>query len=114
MAFKYAGDNFRHIGFHPGGGARCAGPAAGQIGLEIFRSKRQTGLYAVHHNAHIRAVGLAEDAYSEFVTKCIHSWSNNSLNVGKDLATQGVSSISTGLFAPRAATFRAITMRWSP
>ena len=113
IAFIDAAEDLRLIRLHARGRALRAAPAAGDVRREIRLAERDARREAVHDHADLLAVRLAEDAYSEYVTKCVHSLSNKSLNPGKDLATQAVSSISTGPSAPSAATLRAITMRWS-
>ena len=114
VSFINACENLWSIGLQTGG---CTGPArltAENIVIKVFFTERNSGKYAVHCYSDDGAVGLAEDADFEVVAKSIHSLSNNSLNVGNDFATQAVSSIVTGLSAPREATLRAMTMRWSP
>ena len=86
-------------------------PAAGDVRREIRLAERDARREAVHDHADLLSVRFAEDTYSEYVTKSVHSLSNKSLKPGKDLATQAVSSMSTGPSAPSAATLRAITMR---
>ena len=112
-ALVHAGNNFREVVFHAGRRARSAGLAAGQIGRKIGLGERNAGQHAVQRHPDAGAVGFTENTDSEFIAKSVHSLSNSSLKSGKDFATQPTSSISTGLSAPKAATFRAMTMRWS-
>ena len=111
IAFVDAAENLRLIRLHARGRALRAAPAAGDVRREIRLAERNARREAVHDHADLLSVRLAEDAYSEDVAKSVHSLSNKSLKPGKDLATQAVSSISTGPSAPSAATLRAITMR---
>ena len=111
IAFIDAAEDLRLIGLHTRGRALRATPAAGDIRGKIRLVERNARREAVHDHADLLAVRFAEYAYSEDVAKSVHSLSNKSLKPGKDLATQAVSSMSTGPSAPSAATLRAITMR---
>ena len=111
VSLIHAAYDFRLIGLQTGGGAQGAGLAAGQILGEILHAKRNARKDTVYRNTDSLSVRFSKNAYAKFIAKSVHSLSNNSLNVGKDLATQAVSSISTGLSAPRDATLRAITIR---
>ena len=124
MALIYAGKDFRSIGLKPGGCTLRARLAAKDVFREIFFTEGNSGKYAVHGYPNHGAVRLAEDADFEVVAKCIHNSAGDCrsrpamtekrlLNVGKDFATQVVSSIMTGPSAPREARERAIAMRWS-
>ena len=76
----HARDNLREVVLYAGGGAQGAGLAAGQVLGEVFFAHRDAGQYAVDCNADARSVGLAKNAYSESIAKCVHSFSNNSMN----------------------------------
>ena len=106
--------DFRKVGLDAGRGAGGSGLAAGQVFCKIRFPERNAGQDAVKGYADMRAVGLTKNTDSEFIAKCVHSLSNISLKAGKDLDTQAVSSMTTGESAPREATLRAMTMRWSP
>ena len=67
-----AAHNFGLIGLDAGRSARGAGLAAGQILGEICFTERNAGEHAVQGNTDTRAVRLAENAYSEFITEGIH------------------------------------------
>ena len=108
-----AAEDLRLIGLHARGRAFRAAPAAGDVRREIRLTEGNARREAVHDHADLLAVRFAENTYSEYVTKSVHSLSNKSLKPGNDLATQAVSSMSTGPSAPSAATLRAITIRWS-
>ena len=111
IAFIDAAEDLRLIGLHTRGRALRAAPATGDIRRKIRLAEGNARGEAVHDHADLLAVRFAEYAYSEDVAKSVHSLSNKSLKPGKDLATQAVSSMSTGPSAPSAATLRAITMR---
>ena len=106
-----AAEDLRLIRLHARGGTLRAAPAAGDVRREIRLAERNARREAVHDDTDLLSVRFAEDAYSEYVAKSVHSLSNKSLKPGKDLATQAVSSMSTGPSAPSAATLRAITIR---
>ena len=113
VAVVHAGNNFRKVGLQAGRGAQSTCLAAGKVLHEIFHAQRNAGQYTIQGYADALPVGFAKNAYTKFIAKSVHSLSNNSLKSGKDLATQAESSMTTGASAPRAATLRAITMRWS-
>ena len=109
----HAGDNLGEVVLHAGSSAQGSGLAAPEVCGEVFFTQGNPGKDTVYSYADTGAVRLTEYADSEFISKRIHSFSNNSLKWGNDLATQVTSSMTTGLSAPREATWRAITMRWS-
>ena len=74
-----AADDIRDIGFLSRGSAQSARLAALEVLREIFRGERHAGQHPVDGHAHAIAVGFAEKADFEFLTKGIHSLSNNSL-----------------------------------
>ena len=105
------------------GSLRSALTAQNILG-EIFFLKRDSGLNAVQHHAYPISVRFSEYRNPEFSTERIHLISNylsylliifpkSSKNVGNDLVTQSVSSMTIGLSAPSSATLSAITIRWS-
>jgi hypothetical protein len=109
----YAGDNLGEVVLYAGRGTQGSGLATPEVCGEVLFTQGNPGKDTVYGDTDARAVRLSEYADSEFITKCIHNFSNNSLKWGNDLATQVTSSMTTGLSAPREATWRAITMRWS-
>ena len=113
MTLVHAGDNFRLVRLHTRCSAQGSRLAAGKVLRKIGLTQRNTGQHAIQRYADALPMGLAKNAYAKFITKRVHSLSNNSLKSGNDLATQAVSSMTTGASAPRAATRSAITMRWS-
>jgi hypothetical protein len=111
IALVHAAEDVRLIGLDAGSRAFRPAPAPVDVLREVLLAQFDTRLYAVQHYADFLSVRLAEDAYPENPSECIHNLSNISKNSGNDFATQAVSSISTGPSAPSAATLRAITMR---
>ena len=111
VAFLNAAEDVRFIRLHARSRAFRTAPAAGNVRRKVLLAERDARSQAVHNHSDLLSVRLAEDAYPEYLTECIHSLSNKSLKPGKDLATQALSSMSTGPSAPSAATLRAITMR---
>ena len=114
VSFVHAAEDVRLVGLHAGRGTLRAAPAASDVRREIRFRERKARRHAVDDHADLLSVRFAEDAHSENPSKSIHSLSNKSKNPGNDFATQATSSMSTGPSAPREATFRAMTMRWSP
>ena len=114
MTLVHAGDNFRLVRLHTRCSAQGPGFAPGKVLRKIGLTQRNAGQHSVQGYTNAFPVGFAKNAYTKFISKSVHSLSNNSLKSGKDLATQAVSSMTTGASAPRAATRSAITMRWSP
>ena len=102
----------------------CPALSPGNIFSKIFSGKIDSGFDPIDDYSYFGPVGLPEDTDSEYSTERIHSitvilsfpdrlqkaLSNISINLGKDLETHSVSSISMGPSAPREATFSAITI----
>ena len=104
------------IGFDAGCSTLCTRLAACYVSLKISFTQRQSRRYSLHFHAHNRVVGASVNLYSEIVSETVVHMtesSKSSTKVGKDLATQDRSSISTGESAPSDATLRAITILWS-
>ena len=72
-AFVHAGKDFRDVGLPAGGGARGAGPAAGQVVAEIGLPERYPRKDAIYSYTHQRSMRLAKNTYLEFIAKCVHN-----------------------------------------
>ncbi len=110
-ALVHPAEDVRLIGLDAGSRAFRTAPAPVDILREVLLAQFDTRLHAIQRDADFLSVRLAEDAYPENPSECIHNLSNISKNSGNDFATQAVSSISTGPSAPSEATLRAITIR---
>ena len=135
MSLEDAAYDCRPVGFYARSRTLCPALSAKDILFEILLAEFQTSRNAVQNDSDEFPVGFSEDAYSEFSAYRVHIFEiyffivcctymlrlsfssavcrNISWNCGKDFATHSSSSISIAPSAPRAATFRAITIRWS-